>query len=90
MLLAAAFICLNIDKQASENDKEALSMRVDDKDSPVADGSDFFVKVSSRRLQKKQQCINSDEGNDDTCSPSKHVPSMQISSSLRQIVFLSP
>lgn len=39
MLLAAAFICLNIDKQASENDKEALSMRVDDKDSPVADGN---------------------------------------------------
>lgn len=64
-------------KKASENDKEALSMRVDDKDSPVADGSDFFVKVSSRRLQKKQQCINSDEGNDDTCSPSKHVPNMR-------------
>ncbi|KAJ9673640.1 hypothetical protein PVL29_023286 [Vitis rotundifolia] len=70
-------------KKASENDKEALSMRVDDKDSPVTDGSGFFVKVSSRRLQKKQQCINSDEGNDDTCSPSKHVPNMRSSQWLK-------
>uniref|UniRef100_A0A5B7B8E5 AAA+ ATPase domain-containing protein n=1 Tax=Davidia involucrata TaxID=16924 RepID=A0A5B7B8E5_DAVIN len=62
-------------KKVAVNGNETLGGKVDDKDSPVIDKSNFFSKVSERRQrhqnkrQKEQPCVGSPEDNDNTCSP---------------------
>ncbi|KAK9270529.1 hypothetical protein L1049_026110 [Liquidambar formosana] len=75
-------------KKVTENGKESPSRRVDDKDSPVIIKSDFFIKVSEKRLQKmqqkKKQQVDSPEGNNKTCSPSDSVANMKSPRQLKE------